>query len=466
MATRLSMRTLLALASAAAALAPSAPAQESCELTEVLAPDPVHNDRFGHAVAAAGDWLFVGTPFDDDAGNQAGCIHVFERQGLTWSLHSTLRGSDTDAGDWFGNALAARGDALIVGARHADGPPDQCGGAYIFRLEDDQWVQEAHLRASDGASGDEFGIRVGIDGDQAVIGASMRHGIGPGSGGAYIFSREDGQWTQGSLLLPSNPEAGDHFGESVAIDSGRILIGSPRGNGDVPDSGVAYLFEAAGGDWAEHRRFYSPTPKENDQFGNSVSLAGDQASIGARLDDFSGTNAGRVFIFRADGGEWALEAAIAPPDASAGDEFGIAIASAPGVIIAGSFLDSVGDNGSAYQFRLDAGQWVMETKFKASDAAPGDQFGGSVAIVGDFAYCGARLDDTAGPEDAGAVYIHSIVPICRADLDQDGAATIFDFLSYQNLFIAGDKIANFDCDSKFDLFDFLAFQNVFVGGCE
>ncbi|MEQ8318017.1 MAG: GC-type dockerin domain-anchored protein [Phycisphaerales bacterium] len=54
---------------------------------------------------------------------------------------------------------------------------------------------------------------------------------------------------------------------------------------------------------------------------------------------------------------------------------------------------------------------------------------------------------------------------CRADIDGDGSLTIFDFLSFQNLFDAGDLAADFDGDGSLSLFDFLAFQNEFDAGC-
>jgi hypothetical protein len=54
---------------------------------------------------------------------------------------------------------------------------------------------------------------------------------------------------------------------------------------------------------------------------------------------------------------------------------------------------------------------------------------------------------------------------CRADLDGDGSLTIFDFLSFQNLFDAGDPQADFDGDGSLTIFDFLAFQNEFDAGC-
>ncbi|UYV13534.1 MAG: hypothetical protein NCW75_04435 [Phycisphaera sp.] len=71
------------------------------------------------------------------------------------------------------------------------------------------------------------------------------------------------------------------------------------------------------------------------------------------------------------------------------------------------------------------------------------------------------------PELAWAIQVNGIgvaVP-CRADIDGDGALTLFDFLAFQNLFDAGDLGADFDGDGVLTLFDFLAFQNEFDAGC-
>ena len=54
---------------------------------------------------------------------------------------------------------------------------------------------------------------------------------------------------------------------------------------------------------------------------------------------------------------------------------------------------------------------------------------------------------------------------CRADLDGDGTLTIFDFLTFSNLFDAGDLTADFDGDGVLTIFDFLTFSNEFDAGC-
>ncbi len=54
---------------------------------------------------------------------------------------------------------------------------------------------------------------------------------------------------------------------------------------------------------------------------------------------------------------------------------------------------------------------------------------------------------------------------CAADFDHNGVLDLFDFLAFQNAFVAQDHEADLDGNGVFDLFDFLAFQNLFVAGC-
>ena len=77
---------------------------------------------------------------------------------------------------------------------------------------------------------------------------------------------------------------------------------------------------------------------------------------------------------------------------------------------------------------------------------------------------GCRMTESVIDQLAEGEAIITIVP-CRADLDGDGQATLFDFLAFQNAFDAGDPLADFDFDGELTVFDFLAFQNRFDAGC-
>ena len=52
--------------------------------------------------------------------------------------------------DTFGNAVAIRGNTMIIRAQGADGNSFDTGAAYIFEKVNNTWVQTAKLIAADG----------------------------------------------------------------------------------------------------------------------------------------------------------------------------------------------------------------------------------------------------------------------------------------------------------------------------
>jgi hypothetical protein len=54
---------------------------------------------------------------------------------------------------------------------------------------------------------------------------------------------------------------------------------------------------------------------------------------------------------------------------------------------------------------------------------------------------------------------------CRPDLEPDMVLDIQDFLVFQDLWAAQDRLANVDFDQRFTVFDFLEYQDEFAAGC-
>ena len=64
------------------------------------------------------------------------------------------------------------------------------------------WTYDKKLTASDGASGEKFGISVTISRYTLLVGASYKDGY---RGAAYVFVLEgDGSWDEGTKLVPVN----------------------------------------------------------------------------------------------------------------------------------------------------------------------------------------------------------------------------------------------------------------------
>ena len=62
------------------------------------------------------------------------------------------------------------------------------------------------------------------------------------SGSAYVFSRSNGIWTKQAKLTASDSSSEDYFGNSVSIDGDTAVIGAYWGDGISTDSGSAYIF--------------------------------------------------------------------------------------------------------------------------------------------------------------------------------------------------------------------------------
>ena len=93
-------------------------------------------------------------------------------------------------------------------------------------------------------------------------------------------------------------------------------------------------------------------------------------------------------------------------DGALGDDFGVSVAVDGDTAVIGARLDDDNgfDSGSAYVFTRSAGVWAEQQKLTASDGAANDLFGMRVAVDGDTAVIGAEADDDDG-FDSGSAYV-------------------------------------------------------------
>lgn len=101
-----------------------------------------------------------------------------------------------------------------------------------------------------------------------------------------------------------------------------------------------------------------------------------------------------------------LEKATAS-DAGDADEFGESVAMSGQVAVVGARLDDDlgADAGAVYVYRRDALAWNEEQKLTALDAAPADGFGDAVAVDGDLILVGAPDDEHNSLTTAGSAYV-------------------------------------------------------------
>ena len=317
-----------------------------------------------------------------------------------------LIASDPVMTDLFGDAVAMRGDRLVVGATTAHTIDENEGAVYVFeRDEMGAWSEVQKLWASDGDNYDYFGYAVALSEDRVIAGA-QNDGI---DGSAYIFVRDEmGSWSEEQKLLPSEDwDAGD-FGHSVAIEGGTAIVGDTSAKpGNKTLAGAVDVFvRDEMGVWTLQQALTADPVAAGDRLGASVALAGDLLVVGATGTGDSDT--GGVFVFERDEmGVWSQQQVLSSGDISQYGNLGTSVAVSGDTIIAGAVQDNelASHAGAAIVWTRDEmGVWSQQQKLLASDGEDGDYFGRSVALEGDVAVVGAESDDDEN-DGAGALLV-------------------------------------------------------------
>lgn len=163
-----------------------------------------------------------------------------------------------------------------------------------------------------------------------------------------------------------------------------------------------------------------------DRFGGSVALSGDTLVVGAPQEDSNATgidgnqaddsapDSGAVYVFVRNGGAWSQQAYLKASNAQPGDVFGGDLSLAGDTLVVGAQLAA--GTGAAYVFTRSGGVWSQQAILSASNAGAGDRFGRAVAISGETIAIGAygeasnavgvggNQNDNSAP-NSGAVYV-------------------------------------------------------------
>ena len=409
-------------------------------------------DFFGYSAATDGNTVIIGAYNETGwAGIRNGAAYLFRKIDGTWTQIAKL--SVTEGNEIrFGYSVAIDGDTAVVGAPGLSFVQfPNAGKVYIFKEIDGVWQQVAEKTASlDVQSWAEFGRSVAIDGARIVVGASYEGHAGAYSGAVYVYQQvDDTTWNLDEKLTASDASAYRAFGESVAVEGNTIVVGSPDFD-QAP--GRAYVFNNTySSGWVEMTSFSANDGTADDAFGRSVAIHDQSVLVGAPHWGDNGPS-GSAYLFSAGIGGWAQAHKFVSPSGSTGDQFGYSVAFADGVILIGSKNDdSAGaqDAGAVYEFRNYGfgGGWFHKKKWIAQSPSMNDGFGVAVALGGDIGVCGAHRGDRPNsggwfyPSDTGTALM---IGFGYQDSDGDGVGDLCD------LCLGNDALGDIDGDGICD----------------
>lgn len=266
----------------------------------VKASNTPYSAHFGQSLSLSddGNTMAVGAIYDysnatgingdqeNHRASKSGAAYVFNRTGSTWSQQAYIKASNAQREDFFGHAIALSGDGSTL-AISANGERSRAtgingdqynddvyaygqayyskgyGAVYIFDFDGANWAQQAYIKASNAARGDNFGWSVSLDysGDTLAVGAAGEDGQAkglngpqfwrgnPNSGAAYTFTRTGVDWTQQAYIKASNTGWYQHLREVALSNDGATLAAgavAERSNATGINGDQNYVFFESG----------------------------------------------------------------------------------------------------------------------------------------------------------------------------------------------------------------------------
>lgn len=378
--------------------------QASYELSAELVPSdlgPNWSFLFAdyRAVAIDDSLIVIGRPYDL---GRYGSVYIFHHENGEWVEKSKLLGTEfgSSAFSYFGAAVAAAGDTVVVGAqRH-----NLVGTVHVFDLDPNTKDVISEVSFTKGVElGDNFGLDVDISGDTIVVGAPFQSDYGY----AYVYTRDSTtkQWQMEQRLDPA-PES-NIFGYTVAISGDTILIGDSGADGS---NGSACLFRRHNDRWYREATLVANPPQQYSNFGISLAISGDYVFVGAPWEALDGCY-GAVYVFKNSGTTWLEHQKLTCIEESEDFRFAKSLAASSDTLVVGSVGYQFG-MGWVYMYKLDEeGDWQYTSERLGAPESGNefDQFGISVDISNNIIISGAPyadpvIDNTV-VSNGGAAYV-------------------------------------------------------------
>ena len=398
------------------------------------------DSRFGFAVAIQGNTAVVGAwrtdvsvPGTPYSAVDAGLVYVFRRSSSdsSWSLLKNLNGFQ-DTNDTCGWSVAIDGATVVFGCR---GASNLTGAAFLYDIS---YGVTKVLAAAERSPGDQFGYSIAIDGSDIVVGEPFRTGRNNEAQSGVVqrfrYDSSSQQVTALGLVL-ENPgfTTNRQMGISVAIEGNIVLAGGPGGNSGKGEVVVADV--SIGGAFS----LTASDGEAGDNFGESVALSHNTAVIGAYGDDDRGTDAGAAYVFvRNASGQWSQQQKLTSTSSRANDHFSQHAVAIEGntIVVGADEWDFLADDnaGAVYIFTRDGTVWTQQTELKGGSAY---NYGIGVDISGNSVIIGARGADAPGLARAGTAYVYRLdcVP------PYDGRTTVTNDKGLpQSTFCPGDSV--------------------------
>ena len=250
---------------------------------------------FGKSCDIDGDNLIIGMrPFDSETGVN-GSAYIYNYNGTTWTLTAEITPEDAVSSDIVGQYVSISGDYAIVSAHCADSPSPNIGYACIFKNIEGTWTELTKIIGQQ--EGSYFSEGLAMNENYAIIGACEDVEGNIDQGAVYVYENNSDTWTQTQKLIAPDGEQGARFGSDIAFNDNYLIIGANYTSVSGGYS-AAYIYENIDGTWIFVEKLQPDDAQAGDRFGDAVALSGNTFIVGANRHDVNGNeNSGAAYIY-------------------------------------------------------------------------------------------------------------------------------------------------------------------------
>jgi len=250
---------------------------------------------FGKSCDIDGDNLIIGMrPFDSETGVN-GSAYIYNFNGTTWTQTAEITPADAESSDIVGQYVSIAGDYAIISAHCADTPSPNTGYASIFKNIEGTWTEITKIIGQQ--EGAYFGEGLAMNENYAIIGACEDINANTDQGAVYIYENNGDTWTQTDKLIAPDGEAGARFGSDIAFNNDYLIIGANY-TSVLDGYSAAYVYENIDGTWTFKEKIEPADAQAGDRFGDAVAISGNTFVVGACRHEISNlSQSGAAYVY-------------------------------------------------------------------------------------------------------------------------------------------------------------------------
>ncbi|MCA9014509.1 MAG: hypothetical protein KDA77_04175, partial [Planctomycetaceae bacterium] len=214
------------------------------ETAKLTSDSPAEQALFGSSIDIENSTIVIGSRRETETVSQSGSVYIFTESEGSWTQSQKLKDPAPSVSGSFGISVSLAGDLLLIGAPSSLNQPESSGKAVLYTLDPETslWTPLQTLTASDAALNSYFGYDVQIQDHQIFIGATSDPTGIINNGAVYLFRQENQVWVEQQKIGSPDAEIGDQFARNIAVADNTLFINANHDNEGVENAGSVYAY--------------------------------------------------------------------------------------------------------------------------------------------------------------------------------------------------------------------------------